>query len=335
MQSEKKMETQFYDDTPNTTAAGIGNGHWTNKKKTMTLNFDLKSNKKSVLSTPDVQMLQLASPELEKFINQQGNICTTPTPTQFICPKNVTEEQSAFAQGFVEALQSLHECGNGEDASRVEQSPKNLQVLQQVEQPCVIAPSSIPVTGTNITSLSGATTTCYDPVLTSATTIPGSSVSLPVYSTTSYSSQYTSPDSVNTVAPAASWSDTHHHIEAIPAMPHIKIEPGTEPPQTVPVFHAAPSAQCLDLSPIDMETQERIKSERKRLRNRIAASKCRKRKLERISRLEDKVQELKSQNADLQAAATKLREQVCKLKEGVMEHVKCGCQVMLAQQLAF
>lgn len=323
------METQFYEDAPN--------GNLINMKRNMTLNFDLKSSKKSVLSTPDVQMLQLASPELEKFINQQGNICTTPTPTQFICPKNVTDEQTAFAQGFVEALQSLHESGKQDDV------PTSLHVLQQVENSCVIEPAVTEhntTSNTTMTNLSCAnvTSTGYDPILTSATSLPGSTVSLPVYSSSSYSSAYTSPspDSINSV-PQSGWSDTHHHVEALPSIPHIKTEPGTlqEQPQTVPVFHAASSAQCLDLSPIDMDTQERIKSERKRLRNRIAASKCRKRKLERISRLEDKVQDLKSQNADLQAAATKLREQVCKLKEGVMEHVKCGCQVMLAQQLAF
>merc|ERR1739848_875003 len=43
------------------------------------------------------------------------------------------------------------------------------------------------------------------------------------------------------------------------------------------------------VSPIDMETQEKIKLERKRLRNRQAAAKCRKRKLERISLLDDRV----------------------------------------------
>lgn len=329
MPGESKMDTPFYEDAPN-------NGHWLNKKKSMTLNFDLKSQKKSVLSTPDVQMLQLASPELEKFINQQGNICTTPTPTQFICPKNVTEEQSAFAQGFVEALQSLHENGTGPDVL-----PQNLQAIQQVVDPAVtsIQQDQIPAS-TTITNLTCPSST-YDPVLTSATTsLPGSTASLPVYSSTSYSTSYTaspSPDHINSVHQPG-WSEVSHHVDAVPVQLHrIKTEPVSLPeqPQTVPVFHAAASAQCLDLSPIDMETQERIKSERKRLRNRIAASKCRKRKLERISRLEDKVQELKTQNADLQAAATKLREQVCKLKEGVMEHVKCGCQVMLAQQLAF
>uniref|UniRef100_A0A8C8A482 Transcription factor JunB n=1 Tax=Otus sunia TaxID=257818 RepID=A0A8C8A482_9STRI len=45
---------------------------------------------------------------------------------------------------------------------------------------------------------------------------------------------------------------------------------------------------------------------RKRLRNRIAASKCRRRKLERIARLEEKVKALKGQNAELAATANLL-----------------------------
>uniref|UniRef100_A0A669QEG5 Transcription factor JunB n=1 Tax=Phasianus colchicus TaxID=9054 RepID=A0A669QEG5_PHACC len=60
------------------------------------------------------------------------------------------------------------------------------------------------------------------------------------------------------------------------------------------------------LSPLDAESQERLKAERKRLRNRIAASKCRRRKLERIARLEEKVKALKGQNAELAATANLL-----------------------------
>ena len=50
-----------------------------------------------------------------------------------------------------------------------------------------------------------------------------------------------------------------------------------------------------------MESQEKIKLERKRLRNRQAAAKCRKRKLERISLLDDRVAQLKTENTDLAA----------------------------------
>ena len=86
------------------------------------------------------------------------------------------------------------------------------------------------------------------------------------------------------------------------------------------------------MSPIDMEDQERIKLERKRQRNRIAASKCRRRKLERIAKLEDKVKILKNDNSELGTVVVKLRQQVCGLKEQVMEHIQCGCQIMLTNQ---
>ncbi|AFJ20444.1 protein ORF151D [Cyprinid herpesvirus 1] len=79
-------------------------------------------------------------------------------------------------------------------------------------------------------------------------------------------------------------------------------------------------------SPIDMEDQERIKAERKRLRNRLAATKCRRRKLERIARLEEKVKVLKSDNAGLSNTASVLRDQVAQLKQEVLWHMCQGCQ---------
>ncbi|KAG6801141.1 transcription factor AP-1 [Apis laboriosa] len=94
-------------------------------------------------------------------------------------------------------------------------------------------------------------------------------------------------------------------------------------PQTVPSVSSSPP-----MSPIDMENQERIKLERKRQRNRVAASKCRRRKLERISRLEDKVKLLKGENSELSAVVHRLKEHVCRLKEQVMDHVHSGCQIM-------
>jgi len=327
---------QFYDDTHNP---------WLNKKKTMTL--DLVSggagNKKrttlALLSTPDVQMLKLASPELEKMIiSQQGTVCTTPTPTQFICPKNVTDEQAAFAQGFVEALQSLHQSQSGEenDSNQGSDGEENkvalMQVIQQAPPPqvqaqqnsCIVttanaaAAAAAAVSNANTSTAAGLD---YNPAMHATTTLPGATVSYPSRSSAIASSMSTVDSSVIT---NGGWS------AAAAAMPTIKQEP--EQPQIVPVFngHGTPP-----LSPINMESQERIKAERKRLRNRVAASKCRRRKLERISRLEDKVKELKEQNAQLSTTASKLRDQVCQLKQSVMEHVKNGCQVMLAQQLAF
>lgn len=95
-------------------------------------------------------------------------------------------------------------------------------------------------------------------------------------------------------------------------------------PQTVP--------QSPPLSPIDMESQERIKLERKRQRNRVAASKCRKRKLERISKLEDKVKILKGENTELGSIVLNLKQNVFQLKQQVIEHVNSGCRITITKQ---
>lgn len=96
-----------------------------------------------------------------------------------------------------------------------------------------------------------------------------------------------------------------------------------EEPQTVPNINQTPP-----MSPVDMEYQERMKLERKRQRNRLAASKCRSRKLERISKLEDKVKILKSENMELGSILNQLKETVGLLKLEVLEHNQAGCSVI-------
>jgi hypothetical protein len=65
-----------------------------------------KLNQPPVLSSPDLHMLKLASPELERIIMQNGSL-TTPTPSMLF-PRSVTEEQMLYARGFEEALNELH-----------------------------------------------------------------------------------------------------------------------------------------------------------------------------------------------------------------------------------
>ncbi|XP_074022758.1 transcription factor JunD-like [Numenius arquata] len=110
-----------------------------------------------------------------------------------------------------------------------------------------------------------------------------------------------------------------------------------EEPQTVPEVPPSASGEGgssaptpPSLSPLDAESQERLKAERKRLRNRIAASKCRRRKLERIARLEEKVKALKGQNAELAATANLLRAQVTQLQGRVRSHLSSGCHINAA-----
>lgn len=274
------METTFYEDSSGGSSARPSQPmhqpaqqqqlsrreDLSSRKRSMTLDLNSagrpeRSSKQarcsSLLTSPDLNMLQLASPELERLIiAHNGLVTTTPTPTTLFS-RPATEEQENYARGFVDALAQLHQ-------QQIQPPPHHTQQLQ------ITAPD---------VSDSGASTSNDSFILPS-------------------SSEHSAAGDSGGVK---------------------------DEPQTVPRLGATPP-----LSPIDMRDQERIKLERKRLRNRIAASKCRKRKLERISRLEEKVHALKTENTELSTVVSALRDQVCRLKQEVMLHVKQGCQIMVS-----
>lgn len=320
------METTFYDDSLNAFSqhdpAGFGYSNLKAQKHNMTLNLSdqtstlkphLRAKTSELLTSPDVGLLKLASPELERLIIQSSNglITTTPTPTQFICPKNVTEEQEGFAEGFVRALAELHHQHMPATPTVSVSSPPQSGGSSALPPASSAAGST--VYGTNGTMRSDSPVyenlNIYTPAI--------STVSAPNYTTSA-------PTMSFAAAPPQLPIYGQPSSAQIPRLTALK-----EEPQTVPEM----PGESPPLSPIDMESQERIKAERKRMRNRIAASKCRKRKLERISRLEEKVKTLKSQNSELASTANLLREQVAQLKQKVMNHVNSGCQLMLTQQL--
>lgn len=314
------METTFYDDSlsaafsQHDAVAAFGYNPKA-LKHSMTLNLSdpagtlkphLRAKATDLLTSPDVGLLKLASPELERLIIQSSNglITTTPTPTQFLCPKNVTDEQEGFAEGFVRALAELHH----QHMPGVSAAPQpNTTVNSSMAAPAPAAYSSA----------ARADPPVYADLNTFNPAISSSAAS--GFPTVSYTT---------TAPPTMAPPQQQQPPQALPVH-HPRLQALKEEPQTVPEM----PGDTPPLSPIDMESQERIKAERKRMRNRIAASKCRKRKLERISRLEDKVKTLKSQNSELASTANMLREQVAQLKQKVMNHVNSGCQLMLTQQL--
>ncbi|CAL8254728.1 unnamed protein product [Merluccius merluccius] len=306
-----------------------------------------------LLTSPDVGLLKLGSPELERLIIQSGNglVTTTPTPTHFICPKNVTDEQEGFAEGFVRALAELHHqhMPNGTPAAAaaaavvlgggVTSAPTTTTtttggvsvppvpplpavssaIVMRSESPVYEDLSTFNPSIISTVSAAAApsyTTTPPPPAAASALSFPAAP-QLPMYGQHHHQQQHQEQHQPHP-------QHQHQHPAPLPRLAALK-----EEPQTVPEM----PGETPPLSPIDMESQERIKAERKRMRNRIAASKCRKRKLERISRLEDKVKNLKCQNSELSSTANMLREQVAQLKQKVMNHVNSGCQLMLTQQL--
>ena len=81
----------------------------------------------------------------------------------------------------------------------------------------------------------------------------------------------------------------------------------------------------------DCEEVERFRLERKRERNRIAATKCRQRKLEKIAQLDSEVSQLKEENLTLKQVREKLREEAQELRRRLRLHVDGGCVVHQAE----
>jgi transcription factor AP-1 len=131
------METTFYDDGRSSfVQSGSSNKDEVRKRLTLDLNSPrLKKPRFDVLlSSPDLNMLKLPSPELEKLIMQQnGLLSATPTPNGFIYPTStgsgnnssqqhmgvvtngnnnhraVTRDQEMYVRGFDDALAELHQ----------------------------------------------------------------------------------------------------------------------------------------------------------------------------------------------------------------------------------
>ncbi|XP_056135791.1 transcription factor JunB-like isoform X2 [Lampris incognitus] len=267
--------------------------------------------------TADAGSLKLASPELERLIiqNSNGIITTTPTPPQYLYNRGITEEQEGFANGFVKALDDLHKMN--------QMAPPNVSIGAggvACSAPTSVFGSSMQAEPLEYTTLSNCTPNSN---LSSAGSYPSTTISyLPHH-------QYHQH-------PQALAHGSHHFQHPLVGAGLHAQRYGVlkEEPQTVPDMQSSDSGSP-PMSPIDMENQERIKAERKRLRNRLAATKCRKRKLERIARLEDKVKVLKNDNAGLSNTASLLREQVAQLKQKVMTHVSSGCQLILVPKVKY
>jgi len=303
------------------------------KRQNLTLDLNSASSKKSrvqnLLTSPDVQMLKLTSPELEKFLNQNPTLAT-PTPSGYIFPKSVTEEQMMYAKGFEEALEHLR------SAETIVTSAPTIPS----DPPPPPPPTTFNI-NTTLTSLKNvAPTTLVIPSVPSASfphntsLAPRTSLVMPELPTEPVILPPSVLPSRPLSRPSSGASGSYDGSESYHAMDGIKIKDEPSDDASISGGESQPGF-CDRLSPIDMESQEKIKLERKRLRNRQAATKCRKRKLERISQLDGRVQQLKEENGDLVAVVKKLKANVAMLKQEVIEHVNHGCEILTNEETTF
>lgn len=259
-------------------------------------NLGINSNtSSSLMPSADMNLLKLGSPDLEHLIIQtsQGLVTTSPAPNSSSNPFMYRNQATNEQEGFADGFVKALADLHKQNQLVGPMSPSSS--IQSPYQRNIMSNGDMPIY-TNLGS--------YNPgQIAVASSYHGSQMAFSGHGS-GHAGQGGHPHSRGLDAP-----------QTVPEVPHPPGDPTSSPPS---------------LSPIDLETQERIKAERKKLRNRIAASKCRKRKLERISRLEEKVKVLKTQNSDLASTASILREQVAQLKQKVMNHVTNGCQIAVS-----
>jgi len=272
------------------------------KRRALTLDLNAASSKKTklaashILTSPDVQKLKLSSPELADLLTRNPTLATpTPSGLNYMFPKNVTEEQESYVKGFEVALKNY-------------QSQQTTQLVQPEQ--------------TAIETIERATAALnqrkvspprpeFQALKTELSPRPGSSTSMD-------SNELRIKEEIDD-------DDLDDDLEE---------EEDDFSEEELPKM-TKKRGRGSKVTPIDMASQEKIKLERKRQRNRLAASKCRKRKLERIAQLESKVKDLKGENNELANVVKKLKESVYTLKQEVIEHVNSGCQINMVSDDTF
>ncbi|KAM7077851.1 transcription factor Jun-like [Ciconia maguari] len=260
----------------------------------------------SLLKLPPATDLEQLLIQISSGLGPDSPGPTAPTPEAsmliatmargpFLYWQPVTQEQEGFADGFVKALADLH------------------------KQNQLLAAPPLSSSGPCCPSRSGPATTDPQAVNTTLTSFNPAGPLSP--SSSSYPAAMAPPGLVfgavglenRQLLPA---SGPAQPLEEPQTMPDMQMATGSDGGSSMPV-----------LSPLDAESQEQLKAEQKQLRNRIAASKCWWRKLERIACLEEKVKALKGQNAELATTANLLRTQVMKLQGRVHSYLSSGCHI--------
>ena len=125
------------------------------------------------------------------------------------------------------------------------------------------------------------------------------------------------------------WSHDHHHtIQDTPTPKHwltvhTKLYNMSVLKQEVDTLEQQTQSAIM---PENIDVQGFIKTERKRRKNRLAAWKCRQKKLIRESRLETTVEELCMENSRLMEELEKLKRKRQQLEQTFIKHVTSGCE---------
>ncbi len=322
------QEHSLYDDSPS----------YTKPSDSMYLN--LKPGKRhNILCSPDASVFALSTPEVQNILSTSGNATTISTATKRTptTPNStynllrgdhqVTFEQEYYAKGFLDRLEALQ-------ASDIHHRiNKNVR-----SQPIVSCNSSNIVSHTTSNHFNGSNPSLEAVAPTYVTAsldhIPNFASSTQTISETT--SSYPMSTSHNSYYTHDSYSMPFRHESAV--LPGVYSMPSTMT-LAQPIMYGITDTTHLNgnvmkemtMVPPEIHVQEQMKVERKKARNRIAASKCREKRLQRESDLQTKVKILKEHNKELNDEVNGLREQISNLKRALLQHMKTGCQVNIPE----
>lgn len=287
-----------------------------------------------VLTSRDLGMLELTSPELERIILDPSNDRFLGGRTAgFLVNDSVRQLQQQEQQGYGIITREQQESQRRFDSS-VDQ-PRRQPILPEPALEAAFSSEE----DSDTEASDHVTYTTLVPPQSKATTETG-------FTSESYFNNISKSVSLQAMMNSAVPSVTAGGVGFSSRMETLlptAVHPGVS---YLPIgtFHSVPSrlkeepmqmVPCLDgsplppMSPINMEDQDRVRQERKRERNRLAARKCRTKKLEQIMHLEGVVKELKEQNRALGDTATALRAMMNKLQSQISLHISRGCPIMM------
>ena len=285
--------------------------------------LDLKSQKHQVLSTPDVSVFALSTPEVHSLLSSTTSTSVTSSllsshrsPYPPHPPHPITMEQEYYAKGFLDRLEAL-QAGDIHSKPLHPAHPDSSMYSSYApgSNPSLeaVAPTYVTATLDHIPNFAMTTQTTSE----STSSYPVSS-----HHDVYYSDAYSIP------------SYPRHEGALMGGFPMMASAGGVavsaQPMYSVMEPHVGHDVlKEMSMVP-DLQTQEQMKVERKKARNRIAASKCRTRRLQRESDLETKVKLLKDHNKELNDEVSGLRKQILNLKKALTQHASTGCHISIS-----
>ena len=313
------QEHSLYEDSPRIFSKAHHHGSSSN------MFLDLKRNKPSILSTPDVSVFALSTPEVHNLLSTAGN--NTSITSVHYSPSSLrgtaaethpgvttSLEQEYYAKGFLDRFEACNKSGLNAAVDSLCSAGGYSTTSAYCAGPNpsleAVAPTYVTATLDHIPNFAAATQTTSE-----------STASYPVSSQHDvyYSESYSMPTAFR-----------HHEAAMMPTgYPMLAATGGVAVQPMYSIMDTHINSDVLkEMTMVpDLHTQEQMKTERKKARNRIAASKCRTRRLQREADLEGKVKYLKDHNKELNNEVNGLKEQISSLKKALMQHVNTGCQI--------